>query len=111
MEETPTISKAMDLLSGVNTTLKSDAVKFELSWQGFKDFDSMKLTAEANDEKERRMDIDAMADDSESLIFAEGVVDVEEFGYSRHAGVQGSPETSPEVESRSVEQPAASLGC
>jgi hypothetical protein len=32
-------------LSGVKTTLNRVAVKFELSWHGFRDFDSMSRVA------------------------------------------------------------------
>lgn len=46
IDETPTTSNASVLLSGVKTTLNSVAVKLELSWQGFRDLDSINLVAD-----------------------------------------------------------------
>jgi len=54
IEETPTTSKVRVLLFGVKTTLKRLAVKLELSWQVFRDLDSINLTAEAPERRERR---------------------------------------------------------
>lgn len=48
------MSMDIDLLSGVNTTLKRLAVKLELSWHGFSELDSMSRMADASGEKEQR---------------------------------------------------------
>ena len=46
--------KVSVLLLSVKTTLNRLAVKLELSWQVFKDFDSINLTAEAPERREKR---------------------------------------------------------
>ena len=66
------------MLSGVNTTLNSVAVKLELAWQGFRDSDSINLIGDAKgasesvvareshngfDNDERRMMIYAQVED------------------------------------------------
>lgn len=48
IEDTPTTSKANVRLSGVKITLKRVAVKFELSWHGFRDLDSIRRIAEVD---------------------------------------------------------------
>tara|TARA_R110002060_G_scaffold25879_1_gene35412 strand:- start:510 stop:743 length:234 start_codon:yes stop_codon:yes gene_type:complete len=53
IDETPTTSNVRVLLFGVKTTLKRLAVKLELSWQVLRDFDSINLTAEAPEKRER----------------------------------------------------------
>jgi len=55
IDDTPTISRASDLLSGVKTTLNRVAVRFELSWHGLSDLDSMSRMAEASGDMERNM--------------------------------------------------------
>lgn len=52
IEDTPTTSKARLLLSGVKATLNKVAVKLELAWQGFSDFDSINRSADAKGERE-----------------------------------------------------------
>lgn len=46
IDETPTTSKVTVKFLGVNTTLNKLAVKLELSWHVFKDFDSISWMAE-----------------------------------------------------------------
>ena len=48
IEDTPTTSKANVRLSGVKMTLNRVAVKFELSWHGFRDLDSISRIAEVD---------------------------------------------------------------
>jgi hypothetical protein len=55
IEETPTTSNARDLFWGVKTTLNRDAVKFELSWHGLSDFDSINRIADENGSMARRI--------------------------------------------------------
>lgn len=55
MEETPTTSNAMVLLSGVKMTLNKVAVKLELSWQGLRDFDSIRFMADVREERARKV--------------------------------------------------------
>lgn len=58
----------MVLLLGVKTTLNKLAVKLELSWQVFRDFDSINLMAETperREDKERRV---KMGDNIENLM-------------------------------------------
>lgn len=51
IDETPTTSNAKVLLSGVKMTLNRVAVKLELSWQGLRDFDSIKFMADVKGER------------------------------------------------------------
>ena len=70
MDETPTTSKVMVLFSGVKTTLKRLAVKLELSWQVFRDLDSINLSAEAPESRERResVEIKGESNDEDRMI-------------------------------------------
>jgi hypothetical protein len=64
----------MVLLFGVKTTLNKLAVKLELSWQAFREFDSINLTACVPERRERREKKKTRGESVEDLMVAACVV-------------------------------------
>ncbi len=61
-------------LFGVKTTLNKLAVKLELSWQAFREFDSINLMACVPERRERRDKKKTKGDTVEDLMIAVGIV-------------------------------------